>query len=157
MWHEIPPKHSGAASDAAPLLIRGIRLRFHWERIEIEEPDLVGKLDTGAFITIIPLDKAIKMRLPSAGEFKEFRCFDHSVQMPSYPKFNTEIFIPKLGWQIRTVAACQRDTVLLGRDLCSEMLLVANWRSRGFGIRPAKTLHRTLRLFFHGVGNRVKP
>jgi hypothetical protein len=150
MWHSIP-KGYHYKSSASPLVFTGIRLRYHFKDMPVEELNLTGKLDTGATFTVIPLELANKMQLPSAGSTGVLRSFDTSIRLKTYPKYRTELFIPKWGWQILDVVGCERSNndILLGLDVCNQMLLLANWRSGGFGIRPAKPMHRILRLFFH--------
>jgi hypothetical protein len=156
MWHWLASTSNGA-DQAAPLLISGLRLRFHYKGIPVEEKDLVGKLDTAASMTAIPIRIAIAMKLPSAGMEKNLQSFDLSIKLPAYPKFYTELFIPKWGWRIMPVVGCHRDNVLLGRDICNKMLLVANWRCRGFGLKHASFLNYNLRFLFSRVGREVQP
>jgi hypothetical protein len=157
MWHRFPRRiSSGAAESAAPLLVSGLRLRFHWQGVKIEETGLKGILDTGSTMTCIPLHLARNMHLPSAGKADDLLSFDHSLKLEPYPKFRVELFVPKWGWQLMTVLGCPRKDVLLGLDVCRDMLLLANWRCHGFGMRRAKRAHRPLEILFKRI-REVKP
>jgi len=149
MWHVI--SKSGDQNAAAPLLIKGLRIRCHFLGTPVEEGELTGKIDTGASMTVIPLDLARSMKLPSKGSTENLRAFDSSIPSRIYPKYLAELFIPTLGWRILEVMACDRKDVLIGRDIFNKMLLLANWHSSGFGIRPAKPIHGMLRLFFSSL------
>jgi hypothetical protein len=148
MWHKFPTHSSGATKTAAPLLVKGIVLRHHFQNIPITQK-LNGTIDTAASRTAIPLQVALDMGLPSAGKVDGMKSFDRRINLGSYSSFKTEIYIPQLGlgWIIMSVIACERDDILLGRDVCNQNLLLVNWQS-GFGMRPAKIWHRPLRLFF---------
>jgi hypothetical protein len=146
MWHRFA-RSEGADEVAAPLYIKGIQLRHQWKGIAMQRT-LSGKLDTAAGMTAIPISVALSMKLPSAGKQSGVQSFDHSIPLTEYPKFNTEIFIPRWGRMIMPVIGCERDDILLGRDICRKMLLVADWRRCGFGITPACWLHAPLRLLF---------
>lgn len=147
MWSQFPKDSNGADGTAAPILVSGIILRNHWQGIPVEEK-LQGKLDTAASMTAIPIDVALRMKLPSKGTLKDMRSFDHSIKLPTYPKFQVELYTPQLGWTIIPVVACPRNDVLIGRDLCSKILLLVNWQRNGFGMQPAKKWHRPLELLF---------
>jgi hypothetical protein len=149
MWHSLPrSKTTGAHPDVAPLLIKGIRLQHLWNGIPIAENNLTGIVDTAAYSSAIPLHIAIKMQLPSIGRAKDVKGFDRSIKLPTYPKYRCQLFIPKRGWMTTTFIGCPREDVLLGRDIFDQMLLMVNWRSRGFGMIPAYILHAPLRLLF---------
>jgi hypothetical protein len=148
MWHKLSTAQTGADKIAAPLLIAGIQLRYRWQGVEIVEKGLVGKLDTAASCTVIPLHLALSMKLPSAGRQDGLKSFDQSLELQSYPKFHTELYTPQQGWMMMEVIGCPRTDVLLGLDVCKKMLLVANWKNSGFGIKPANFFHHPLRFLF---------
>lgn len=112
------------------------------------ERELTGKVDTAASMSAIPIKVAREMKLPSVGHKENLSSFDESIQMPPFPIFRTNLFVAPWGWKIVDVIGCSRDTVLIGRDFCSKMLLLVNWQSNGFGICPANIMHRPLRVFF---------
>ena len=147
MWQKLDRSFNGAEEIAAPLFVPEVRLRHRWHGALIEKV-LSGKIDTAASMTAIPKRLALEMQLPSRGKKDGFKSFDHSLELPPYPLFSAELFTPQSGWQIMTVVACERDTVLLGRDICNKMLLMVNWQRRGFGMRPAHLLHCPLRFLF---------
>lgn len=136
-----------------PLLIKDISLRYFYNDMEVREPGLVGKLDTAAGMTAVPIEVAQKMKLPSAGFTEKLTSFDQSIEPKRYPKFHAECFIPKLGWTgFLQVIGCQRDDVLLGRDICSRKLLIADWRWSKFGLCHGNLKHRLLHLAFKRLG-----
>jgi len=153
MWHEfkIPPSAKfGAVNCPAPILIENICLRSSWGQIPVLEPGISGILDTGSDLTVIPKKTALKMKLESAGHTKNVKVFDSSVRIGPQPKFRVELFLPALGWIPLVVIGTDRadSDVLLGRDVCERMLLSANWRQGGFGVRPAVWWHGVLRCIF---------
>ena len=150
MWQ----KFDSRGADAAPLLIPEVILRYHWRGVPVQEK-LMGKIDTAASLTAIPIKIARQMQLPSAGQLTGLRSFDESIDLPPYPKFRTEIFIPPWDWQIVDVVGCQRETVLIGRDLCKQMLLVVDWHGKGFGLRPACFAHRLLQPLFWRLRKKI--
>jgi len=147
MWSQFPQALNGVKGAAAPIIISDIILRNHWRGISIEEK-LSRKLDAAASLTAIPIDIALKMKLPSKGTLKDMRSFDHSIQLKPYPIFQVELYTPQLGWTILPVVACPRNDILLGRDICSQILLLVNWRHNGFGMQPARPWHLPLELIF---------
>jgi len=155
MWHKIGPPRG--AAKPAPLLISGVRLRSHWQGHLIEEANLVAKLDTAASISVIPLHIAHKMRLASRGVHENLKSFDEGIQLDPYPLFRVEMFIPKYGWTILDVIGCKRDNILLGRDICNHMLLIADWRNCWFGMRSGMWFHDAFRVLFCRLLKQVKP
>jgi hypothetical protein len=153
MWHPIAralPPNNGAAVSAAPLYVHGIKLRATYANYQYDHPEgILGKLDTGSAITVIPLSVALLLKLESAGVQPSVQSIDHSIQFPEYPKFKVTMFIPGWGWKKDLeVMACERDTILLGRDVCDQMLLIANWNACGFGVKLARYWHRRFQLNF---------
>jgi len=150
MWQQLGKYVGGAAEEdsAAPLLVYGVKLRSRYRDCDVCEPGVVAKLDTGTRYTVIPETLAVSMKPPAAGMLRDIKCFDHSCELPAYPKFKVEVFIPHWGWFPLTVVACPRDNILLGRDVCRQMLLVVNWRAGGFGMTPAQWLHHSVKSLF---------
>lgn len=122
-------------------MIFGLRLRWYFNGIRIEEKNIRGKLDTGSEYTCIPLNLARGMCLSTVGKVDGLRAFDSSLEVPQLPLYKVQIFVPKWGWTTSTVLGCQRDDILLGLDYCKGKLLLANWRSNGFGLKRAKLTH----------------
>ena len=146
MWHKSSTYLGGATNDVAPLLINGVILRNNFQGIRCDSK-LNAIIDTGASRTAIPIHIANEMKLPNAGSIN-LQSFDRKQNAKSYAKYNTQIFIPQWGWTIMWVIGCERDDILIGRDLCKNNLFMANWQTGGFGMRPAKTWHRPLELLF---------
>jgi len=155
-WHRFAPNVTpGAQKIAAPLFISGVKLRHFWRGQLVEEENLLGKVDTAAVYTSIPLRLAIRMRLPNDGQAGDLKSFDKSIVLPTYPKYKVDLLVPKVGWKKISVIGCDRDDILLGLDVCRGMILLANWRRdptngciHGFGLRTAQKLHRVLSVLF---------
>lgn len=155
MWHDIAP--AKGVAQPAPLLISGVQLRSRWHGHLIEERGIDAKVDTAASMTAIPLRLARTMKLPSRGLVEDVKSFDESLKLKPYPLFRVEMFIPKLGWTILDVIGCERRNILLGRDICNRMLLIADWRNLWFGMRSGMRIHCLFKLLFHRLFRQVKP
>lgn len=155
-WHPFTRKTSpDAATIAAPLFISGIKLRHYWRGNQIVEPDLLGRIDTGSAYTVIPVKLVVRMSLKIEGKLEGLKGFDKGVELPIYPQYKVDLWMPQVGWKSIRAIACQRNDILLGLDVCRGMFLLANWRREhangcvhGFGIRPAHQLHQFLSILF---------
>ena len=106
-----------------------------------------GKIDTGARKTIIPIKMASELNMSEIGEVL-VRGFDNRAPAMMCPQFYIRLKIPDLIEASLWVVGCDRDEILLGRDICQHMLLAASWRDRWFGLLCRKPPDGSLRSIF---------
>ena len=76
------------------------------------------------------------------------RGFDNRAPAMMCPQFYVRLIIPDLIEESLWVIGCDRDEILLGRDICQHMLLAATWRDGWFGLLRRNPPDSSLRSIF---------
>lgn len=100
-----------------------------------QKKEIEAKIDTGADISVIPLNVKKELRLPLRGYIPVHGAFDDVAQ--NKPTFFITLSINNHFTFDLEVIASNRENVLIGRDLLNQIILHANGPSEFFELRPA--------------------
>lgn len=88
-----------------------------------------AKIDTGADISVIPVNIRDDWKLYKTGEIT---ICDFKREVKMEPTYNVRIIINKLVSKIVEVTVSNREDLLLGRDILNDLKMCANGKSRLF-------------------------
>lgn len=136
----------GAGAKATRLFISGVSVKA-LDGLTDEVLLVDGYIDTGAELTAIPIDLALRLKMITIGMVR-VKSFDKGKESNLYPKYFVQLTLPGLGSKDLEVFGCQRNDILIGRDICREFQLGACWHSRWLGLRDKRTPDDGLRQHF---------